>query len=63
MKNDSSLFDNRREYLFAGESNAGKSSLINKLFKEKVAIVSHKPVKTKILNFRERPRRLRVTNS
>ena len=61
MQNEISLFEGRREYLFAGESNAGKSSLINKLFKEKVAIVSHKPVNSKII-FREKQKKSRVTS-
>ncbi|MEO0337047.1 MAG: ribosome biogenesis GTP-binding protein YihA/YsxC [Pseudomonadota bacterium] len=39
------------EVVFAGRSNAGKSSLINSLYGAQIAKVSGKPGKTRLLNF------------
>jgi GTP-binding protein len=39
------------EVVFAGRSNAGKSSLINALYGAQIAKVSGKPGKTRLLNF------------
>lgn len=40
-----------KEVAIVGRSNAGKSSLINLLARSKVAMVSNKPGKTRLLNF------------
>ena len=42
---------NRPEVVFVGRSNAGKSSLINAIYGSKIAKVSGKPGKTRLLNF------------
>jgi GTP-binding protein len=39
------------EYAFIGRSNVGKSSLINALFEQKIAITSKTPGRTRQLNF------------
>ncbi len=46
---------NRAEFAFVGRSNVGKSSLINAIVggREKVALVSSKPGKTRLINFFE----------
>jgi len=41
----------RPQVAFAGRSNVGKSSLLNKLFSRKLALVSRTPGKTRSLNF------------
>jgi GTP-binding protein len=41
----------RPQVAFAGRSNVGKSSLLNKLFGRKLAMVSRTPGKTRSLNF------------
>ncbi len=40
-----------KEVAFVGRSNAGKSSLINAMSKQKIAKVSQQPGKTRLLNF------------
>jgi GTP-binding protein len=41
-----SEIDDRREFCFVGKSNVGKSSLLNALLDEDLAIASKKPGKT-----------------
>lgn len=43
--------DGRPQIAFAGRSNVGKSSLLNKLFERKLAKVSQTPGKTRSINF------------
>lgn len=40
-----------KEIVFVGRSNVGKSSLINALYKQKLAYVGKTPGKTKLINF------------
>ena len=40
-----------REVVFVGRSNAGKSSLLNALYKKDIAYVGKTPGKTKLINF------------
>lgn len=44
QKGLNSSYSTRREFLLTGASNSGKSSLVNKLFNNKVAVVSNTPV-------------------
>ena len=41
----------KREVVFVGRSNAGKSSLLNALYKKDLAFVGKTPGKTKLINF------------
>lgn len=43
--------DTIREVVFVGRSNAGKSSLLNRLYKRDLAYVGKTPGKTKLINF------------
>lgn len=43
--------DNKTEYCFIGRSNVGKSSLINALAKQKIAVTSKLPGRTRLINF------------
>lgn len=48
---DSETLSGMPDIALVGPSNAGKSSLINALAKEKIALISNKPGKTRTLNF------------
>lgn len=43
--------DTKKEVVFVGRSNAGKSSLLNKLYKKDLAFVGKTPGKTRLINF------------
>ena len=43
--------DTKREVVFVGRSNVGKSSLLNSLYKQKIAYVGKTPGKTRLINF------------
>lgn len=43
--------DTEKEVVFVGRSNVGKSSLINALYKNKLAYVGKTPGKTRLINF------------
>ena len=43
--------DSLKEVVFVGRSNVGKSSLINALYKNKLAYVGKTPGKTRLINF------------
>ncbi|MDR0752695.1 MAG: ribosome biogenesis GTP-binding protein YihA/YsxC [Mycoplasmataceae bacterium] len=45
------ILDNETEFCFVGRSNVGKSSLINSMAKEKIAITSKTPGRTRLVNF------------
>lgn len=54
IKSAKSLNDfpkSNREVVFVGRSNAGKSSLLNALYKNKLAYVGKTPGKTRMINF------------
>lgn len=48
---DDWINDNETEFCFTGRSNVGKSSLINALAKEKIAVTSKTPGRTQLANF------------
>ena len=43
--------ETKKEVVFVGRSNAGKSSLLNALYKKDLAFVGKNPGKTKLINF------------
>ena len=49
--NKNNFPNTEREVVFVGRSNVGKSSLINALYKKKLAFVGKTPGKTKLINF------------
>lgn len=49
--NKNNLPETKREVVFVGRSNVGKSSLINALYKNKLAYVGKTPGKTRLINF------------
>ena len=49
--NERQFPDTEKEVVFVGRSNVGKSSLINALYKQKLAYVGKTPGKTKLINF------------
>lgn len=49
FKND--FPETKREVVFVGRSNAGKSSLLNALYKKDLAYVGKNPGKTRLINF------------
>ncbi|MBQ1482146.1 MAG: YihA family ribosome biogenesis GTP-binding protein [Erysipelotrichaceae bacterium] len=50
-KDRSGFPQTEKEVVFVGRSNVGKSSLINTLYKKKLAYVGKTPGKTKLINF------------
>lgn len=50
-KGKASFPDTEKEVVFVGRSNVGKSSLINALYKKKLAYVGKTPGKTRLINF------------
>lgn len=50
-KGKTSFPDTEKEVVFVGRSNVGKSSLINALYKKKLAYVGKTPGKTRLINF------------
>ena len=49
--NKNNFPETKREVVFVGRSNVGKSSLINALYKNKLAYVGKTPGKTRLINF------------
>ena len=54
--------DDKKEIAIVGRSNVGKSSLINRLFNQKLAKVSSSPGKTRTINFYEINERFRIVD-
>ena len=50
-KNKNDFPNTNREVVFVGRSNVGKSSLLNALYKQKIAYVGKTPGKTRLINF------------
>ncbi len=51
LKKEERPFDKKKDVVFLGKSNVGKSSLINSLVSQKIAFSSKKAGKTQLLNY------------